>query len=407
MPAKLLFVTVGEESIDMLTKHPELNPFPSFHLKTDIVNELWGNLATLCGLTGDQENDAFQDIRQISSPSYDCFISYRTVSVYTVRFLAEQLVARGVKLWFAEWEILVSGRRGFQEAINRGIASSGNVICCTNSGYAQSEYCRIEAMQVLDVPGKESRHILDLRLPDEPNAVSEALQRHGSEAVYHEEQTLQNTWDRCCQFLRLDNSNLPKREEGGDRNRFELAGRDFYLATDSRWEIKRVNKLISRNNTVIAFYSRKVEAVTLYGELVVSPNAVLHFSGNQRDDFESAIKAIPEWNRAVGKILYPRGVHVVHLPALHSVLQAVAHPAFTYLDPDRNDYSDARDVPIEKSVWHRKYIIRVTPPHMPTDMEFYFDFDMRGVAHDDFATFCRYAYMMDDLVRGLSFNDAK
>lgn len=80
----------------------------------------------------------------------------------------------------------------------------------------------------------------------------------------------------------------------------------------------------------------------------------------------------------------------------------VAHPAFTYLDTGRED-DKGKDVPIENCTWHRKYSIWVTPPHMPSDMEFCFDFDMKGVKHDDFATFCRYAYLMDDLVRGLRF----
>ena len=354
MPEKLLIVTTNELGKNLLTNHQELKPFPSFHLETGKVNELWANLADLCALPGDQAKDAFQDLRQIGSPSYDCFVSYRTVSVHTVRFLAEQLVARGAKPWFAEWKIMVSGRRDFQEAINQGIASSRNVICCTNSGYAQSEYCQIEAMQVLDMPGKQSRHILDLRLPDEPNAVSDALQKHGSEAVCHHEQTLQNTWESCCRFLGIQCDSLPERTIDGELNRFEVAGRPFLIALDSKWEIRRVDKQIRGGNTVIAFFSRKVGSVTLEGELVVGPWAIGlpgQTDSNDRDMFEAIITTIREWNRH-GKILYPRGVHVVHVPSLHTASQLVAHPAFT---------------------------------------------------HDDFATFCRHAYLMDDLVRGLSF----
>jgi hypothetical protein len=122
--------------------------------------------------------------------------------------------------------------------------------------------------------------------------------------------------------------------------------------------------------------------------------------------FEAIIATIREWNRH-GKILYPRGVHVVHVPALHTASQVVAHPAFTYLDPETQsgESDQGLRVPLDKCTWHRKYSIRVAPPHMPSEMEFCFDFDMRGVAHDDFATFCRHAYMMDDLVRGLTLHN--
>jgi len=403
-PKKLLIVTASEESKNLLKNHSELKPFPSFHLETGKVNELWVALATLCGMSGNQATDAFLDLRQISSLSFDCFISYRTVSVHTVRFLAEQLVARGAKPWFAEWEIRVSGRRGFQEAINHGIASSRNVICCTNAGYAQSEYCQIEAMQVLDVPGKKSRHILDLRMPGEPNTISVALQQKGSGSVIVDEHSLEDAWSQCCAFLGLPIGPLPKREMGSNMVHLKAGKVPFHIHIDESWSLNEVNGPMGHGNIRIARFIRKIGKVCLECELKIGPWAIGLPDGVQSNDramFEAIIGAFNKWNQE-GKIFYPRGVHVVHVPALHSGLQVVAHPAFTYLEPDRDDYG-GRQVPIENCTWHRKYSIRVTPPHMPTDMEFCFDFDMRGVAHDDFKTFCRYAYLMDDLVRGLGF----
>ncbi len=406
MPDKLLVVTTSDETTDLLASHSELRTFPSFHLAPGAVNEMWVMIESLCGAAG-SAGDIFADLREITKPACDCFVSYRTVSVQTVRFIAEQLVARGAKLWFAEWEIMVSGRRDFQESINHGIASSSKVICCTNSGYAQSEYCQIEAMQVLDVPGKESRHILDLRIPDEPNAVSEALQKHGSESVVHDEQTMLKTWESCCRFLGVQDSNLPERANYRTPRHFEVAGTPFHMAMDAKWEVRPVGKQIRGGNTVIAFFSQNVGSVTLEGELVVGPWAISlpgQADINDREMFEAIISTIREWNRH-GKILYPRGVHVVHVPALHDSRRLIAHPAFTYLDPgtQSGEQDKGLKVPLSDCTWHRKYCIRVAPPHMPSEMEFCFDFDMRGVAHDDFATFCRYAYLMDDLVRWLGF----
>ncbi len=400
MPEKLLIVTTSEKNKYLLTNHSEMRPFPSIHFESGKVNELWAKLSALCGLYDYQAKDAFHDLRQITIPLYDCFVSYRTDSVHTVRFLAEQLVARGAKLWFAEWEIRVSGRRGFQEAINQGIASSRNIICYTNAGYAHSEYCQIEAMQVLDVPGKENRHILDLRMPEEPNVVSAKLQQKGSSAVIVDEQSLEETWSQCCEFLRIQKDTLPKREMAGRFIRLAVGKTPFHMEINEDWSVIGIN----HDNIKIANFIRKIDKISLECLLTVGPWHIDLPDGAQsenREMFDAIIEEFNEWNRD-GKIFYPRGVHVVHVPALHNTYQLTAHPAFTYLDSGSDVY-DGREVPIEKCTWHRKYIIRVTPPHMPSEMEFCFDFDMRGVAHDDFATFCRYAYLMDDLVRGLRF----
>ncbi len=408
MSDKLLLVSTSETVFHLVNQHPVLKPFDLFQLDERNVNDLWRRINQLSSLPLSCQQNVFFDLLNMQEQTYDCFISYRSASVHTVRFLAEQLVARGVKTWFAEWEILVSGRRGFQEPINRGLAASKTVLCCTNTGYAASEYCRIEAMQVLDVPGKEYRNILELRMPAESNAISTALQQKGSGAVIVKDQSLDETWYKYCKFLGIQNETLPKRETGGNTVRISVAESYFYMNINERWSVNEINTRMEYGNIISTSFTRKIGNVSLECVLIIGSHLQFDIGWTEKFDnramFESIIASIPRWTTDSEKIIYPRGVHVIHVPALQLSSQLIAHTAITYLDSDRDDYFDAYDVPIEKCVWHRKYIILVPPPYMPSAMEFCFDFDMRGVAHDDFATFCRYAYMMDDLVRGLGFS---
>jgi len=289
------------------------------------------------------------------------------------------------------------------------------VLCCTNSDYARSEYCRIEAVQVLDVPGKENRDVLDIRMPDEANPVSEALSQRGIDSVVAAAETLQETWEKCCRFLGFAPSALPRRETNGTVTSFEVMGRPFEMAIDPGWNVRRIDHTDGRTDTTVASFVRQIGGVRIEGVLIVGVWAISvsragaisvprEAGTNDRAMFEAIIDAIREWNRYGGKVFYPRGVHVVHVPGLCGADgKPVAHPAFTYLDPGWNDYDRAIRVPLAQCTWHRQYPIRVALPGAPSALEFVFGFDVKGVASDDFATFCRHAYLMDDLVRSLRF----
>ncbi len=403
-PERLL-VVVKTGSTALLADHPELAPFHHFEICEERVEDLWVKLCQLTGISGNWVEGVFQDFRAVENTRYDFFCSYRSSCASTVRFLVEQAIARGARPWFAEYEILVSGRRFFQELINVGIVSSKRVICCTNSSYSQSDYCRIEAMQVLRIPGKKAGDILNLQMPDDANEMSSAMQKYGCKAHAMQENQLESSWDEICQFLHLPASALPTKKSA---NPFDLKvdNCSFQLFTDSEWLIRDTRPNIKNLNAVVATFRRQVGSICIDGNLTVGPWTIelpANAEMRDRDLFEAIIKAFKYWNQKQGKIYYPRGVHVIHIPALCSETGAlVAHPAFTYLDTGRDDY-EGRNVPVEKWTWHRKYSIRVAPPYMPTEVEFCFDFDFKGIAHDDFKTFCRYAYLMDDLVRGLRF----
>ena len=108
-------------------------------------------------------------------PKYNIFVSYRSKNIHIVRPIAEQLMAAGLKVWFAEYEILLSGRQRFKEAINHGINNCSFGICFTNDRYAQSEHCQKESNNMRmprgshddrkSIPGHSDRSFSDLIQP--------------------------------------------------------------------------------------------------------------------------------------------------------------------------------------------------------------------------------------------------
>lgn len=116
---------------------------------------------------------AFRRIRYVppapdwSSDHWDAFLSYRSLNSNIVRNLAERMIAKGVRPWFAELMILFTGRDQFQTLIDTGIDRSTTGILFTNDEYASSTHCEKELRRLLpdDSNGKP---VMELRIPDEP-----------------------------------------------------------------------------------------------------------------------------------------------------------------------------------------------------------------------------------------------
>ena len=85
--------------------------------------------------------------------------------VTVVRAVADGLIAAGARVWFAEYEILLSGRERFQERIDEGIQRSAYGLVFTNDRFVGSPYCRRELDQLLEFAGPE--RIMEITLPRE------------------------------------------------------------------------------------------------------------------------------------------------------------------------------------------------------------------------------------------------
>lgn len=99
----------------------------------------------------------------IRHPLYDIFVSYKSEDVGVVRQVADLLIASGVRVWFAEYQILL--RRGrFEAALERGLRRSRWGLAFTNNRYIESAWCRREIEVLLRRrPGR----VLEVQLPRE------------------------------------------------------------------------------------------------------------------------------------------------------------------------------------------------------------------------------------------------
>jgi tetratricopeptide (TPR) repeat protein len=97
---------------------------------------------------------------------YDVFLSYKSKNVGIARAMADRLIASGRKVWFAEYQVLLTDRHRFQEAIDRGIRRSKYGLALTNNAYAGSAYCAAEMLQLLEFCGP--KNVLEIKIPDEP-----------------------------------------------------------------------------------------------------------------------------------------------------------------------------------------------------------------------------------------------
>lgn len=79
----------------------------------------------------------------------DIFISYKSEDAGLARTVAEALKALGVKIWFAEYEVLLDNYDEFQNAIDSGIDACQYALLFTSNPWAESRWCQVEIARIL------------------------------------------------------------------------------------------------------------------------------------------------------------------------------------------------------------------------------------------------------------------
>jgi hypothetical protein len=97
---------------------------------------------------------------------YDIFLSYKSEDVCLARLIAEQLLARGVVVWFAEFTMRLKDAICPEPALEEGAKRSRFGLLITNDRFSQSEFTRLEAELLLAHCGE--KQLLELRIPDQP-----------------------------------------------------------------------------------------------------------------------------------------------------------------------------------------------------------------------------------------------
>ncbi len=134
-----------------------------------VVNSITGVLvwretaATASPAPADWARTPYDDLA-----SFDLFISYKSEDVHVVRAVVDRLLARGVRVWFAEYVVLLGGREAFQEAIDAGIKRSRHAVVISNDLYAKSDHCKRELDLIFGTEGPGASRTFEVRLPPEP-----------------------------------------------------------------------------------------------------------------------------------------------------------------------------------------------------------------------------------------------
>lgn len=340
------------------------------------------------------------------APRYDVFISYKSQDVRLARAVADQLIAAGKRVWFAEYQILLRKYETFQEAIDEGIRRSEYGLAITNDRYADSIYCQREMGQLLERCG--ASRVLEVRVPAEPqphilfpglaSSPAHAGDRVGDILSFVSGQT---GWK--IPPLNLDESAVPQSSVGAAamdwRYRLDATGwgvrkpgsqsvKDW---TWSAWRMANGENSLRQSIQIglvpLSFDGPELERQGGGPPLFVNLHAGPEFSehANQslpdvddREMYRTLMAYLPEH---LGKLRSSklRGLHLI----FHG---GRSQFAVTYR---------------WGSYWTRKCSIILSHPASSLSTEFVFTFGLKG----SFEDYCRHAHLMDDLVTSVEWGD--
>ena len=120
-------------------------------------------------------SDSSPPLTESSGDGYDVFLSYRSEDVALVRLVAERLMSLNIRVWFAEYQILLHARHRFQAAIDRAVPASRWFAAFTRPTYYQSQHCMSELELARNTASLNGR-MLNLKLAGCAETNTEGLQ---------------------------------------------------------------------------------------------------------------------------------------------------------------------------------------------------------------------------------------
>ena len=306
------------------------------------------------------------------------FLSYKSEDTLLVRFVAEQLVARGQAVWFNEYCIILgSWKEAFEQPLREGVAAAGSAVFFTNSKWADSDWCTdVEAKPLLDrlppIP------CLEVRKPSEVGPHDKVKKLRN---VPHIDAHAKDRWTILQEIATgLGFAIQTKSAVRSERRplRGQVNSINYELNIEG-WNVVG-NATASLGNLVLPRLSRTDDGVLVTVNIVVGKVAWQRRELNAPDNrkvFENLLSLAKQYFEhapLAGKCV---GVHLVR----HDNL---SHGAFTYWGGKG---------------WCRKYDIVLSARDGGADIAFTFTCFVGG----DFACFCRHAWLFDDLVDSLSY----
>ncbi len=390
------------------------------------VSKIWRQIYSFFALS-EQYSDVLFGLR-ILEKGNDLFISYKSHDAEIARNIAESLQCYGIKVWIAEYSILLTGRGEFQEMINRGIATSKKAICLSNARYADSPYCQIEALILLELLGNSN--VVEIQIPAEDHKLSTLFRNRTISQVVWNTDSEVTSWSKVCSYLGIGdvplNRTITSTNVHNNLKTITIPYRNIKVTMDcGAWEIEP-GSLTARENdvtTVAVMRFRKDDDVYIEGRLTAldpdwcynydlgiteNRNALLD---DDRDRYEMILRYFKKFIRPGGNTWFDdficKGVHLIHI-------ENVAYPGITYFVDNTGNrdlyYSDivAHDMNYRDWDLLRHYPIILKHPMSPKKIEFRFNFKfLNEDMNRCYETLLKYAHLADSLVRSIKIVQGK
>ncbi len=320
---------------------------------------------------------------------YDVFVSYRSGDAQIVRDIVESMIESGLKVWFAEYEIVIDNYDEFQLQIDQGIRKSNSLICFLGAGYFSSEHCLGELNGFVEL----SQNPLDILCVDlDEDAKKKSLEHQSLANVPRHH--FNNNYADVLEFIggHLGQSISPlmlTTSANVAKQGFDYYGQAFSLTLDLEWVLAPHNPIpSSAPDTVYCPFVRTVEGHDVLLTISVGPdNEVIPIrvdgkNTNDREVYGAVRTVVQQLNsQESAKVC---GLHLMSVKG-HS------HASFTR-------QIDFVGFGLGKR-WERKYSISLYSEKHDCVLEYLITF---GILDEcDGTTFHRLAPMMDRIVNTL------
>lgn len=340
------------------------------------------------------------------------FMSYKSEDSNLVRQVAEQLIACGLDVWFNEYKILAAEYERFQDGIDNGLARATHAVVFTNNRWADAEWCRYEMQGLLEHIPDRSR-IVEVAIPSEngprerypdllgrPAVVFHGDPRRPAHADVHD--VVAAVLERLG--YRTDMTALPAtepREAWLPTSGVTFDPGPFRLNEQkTRQQVKaravQSDLVLGLRTVVYSLAAADVDiTMDVYATNFESPISRLEISdmgsSDDRAVYEAYLRYAKQWlpseHGHFRHIEYrPKGLHLVFVDGKSQI-------ALTYVSKMEGESGP-------KTVWERRYAVRIPNPLADTkgELAFVFSVGLKGDEAQQTRAFCRLAPWFDAVV---------